>query len=49
MFLGHINKIVKLSARPRSSEGQVRVRKVRIRSESCELKDLNINLKEVIM
>ena len=37
--------IVKLRSRSRSGEGQVRVRKVRVRSESCELKDLNKNLR----
>ena len=40
--------IVKLRSRSRSGEageGQVRVRKVRVRSESCDLKDLNINLR----
>ena len=35
------NKIVKLKFRSRSGESQVRVRKVRVRSQSCELKDLN--------
>ncbi len=35
--------LVKL--RSRSGEGQVRVRKVSDRSESCEIKDLNKNLR----
>ena len=37
--------VVKLRSRTRSGEGQVKVRKVKVRSESCDLKDLNINLK----
>ena len=37
--------IVKLRSRSRSGEGQVRVRKVRVRSESCDLKDLNKNIR----
>ena len=37
--------IVNLRSKSRSGEGQVEVRKARVRSESCELKDLNINLR----
>ena len=37
--------IVKL----RSGAGQDRVRKVRVRSESCEVKDININLRTFIL
>ena len=33
-------------SRSRLGEGQVQVRKVRVRSESCELKDLNKDLKD---
>ena len=35
----------RVKVRCRSGAGQMRVRKVRVRSESCELKDFNINLR----
>ena len=37
--------VVKLRSSSRLDEGQVKVRKVRVRSRSYELKDLNINLR----
>ncbi len=39
--------VVKLRFRSRSGESKVRVRKVRVRSESCELGELKHNLKEL--
>ena len=41
----NLQSFVKLRSRSRSDEGQVKVRKVRVRSESCELKDIHIDLK----
>ena len=40
-----VTNLVKLRSRSRSGKGQVRVMKVRVWSESCELKYLNKNLK----
>ena len=43
--LKRVGILVKLRSKSRLIEGQVKVRKVNARVESCELKDLNINLK----